>query len=295
MFTLLHLLIQPGITDANLKQRQTRIVGGTVSLQDDWPWIAAIVDNYDEPQCGASLIHPKWVITAAHCMENHSGGWYAPGTYKVVVGLNDLTKNQQPYLYQIERIIPHPDYDSYTVDSDMALLELKTEVPFTNPTIELYQGEISNQTGIVLGWGNIVHYNPDDPDNPSYNPIYSDQLRQVLLPIIGMDECRESTVYTITDNMFCAGFTDGKKDACDGDSGGPFIIYDDNQWKLAGIVSWGEGCAWPGYYGVYTRVTNFISFIDSYVHFTSSIQGDIDKNGKVELKDVILIMKNLSY
>jgi len=280
------------IAENIFQPQKPRIVGGIDSVEGEWPWIAALVDNYDEAQCGASLIHPRWLITAAHCIENKSGGWKSTGSFKIVVGLYDLTKDQEPYRYEIDRFIPHPDYDTYKVDSDIALIELKKEVPFTYTPIELYKKEITNQTGTVLGWGNTVNYNPDDPDNPSYYPIYSDQLKEVLLPIIGMDLCRSSTEYSITDNMFCAGYQDGKKDACDGDSGGPFILLDDNKWKLAGIVSWGEGCAWPGYYGVYTRIPNFISFIESYVPLP--VQGDIDKNGKVELKDLLIIFENIS-
>ncbi|MBF0450444.1 MAG: serine protease [Candidatus Magnetomorum sp.] len=286
------LLIQSVMADS--VRKQPRIVGGIASQNEDWPFMAAMVNTYGEAQCGGTLIHYRWIVTAAHCLENTSGGWVAPGFFKVVIGLKDLSQNQHAYIYEIERIIPHPEYDSYLVDNDIALLQLKTEVSSTYPPIAVYQGDVSSLIGTVLGWGNTVLYNPDDPDNPSYYPRYPDQLMQVVLPVVSMEQCIDSTTYQITDNMFCAGYTQGQKDACDGDSGGPFVVYSDHQWKLAGIVSWGEGCAWPGYYGFYTLVPNYISFIQNYVPLNESFQGDINKDEQVDLKDVLAIMKYLA-
>jgi secreted trypsin-like serine protease len=290
MFTGIHLtMYHIALADHNI-----RIVGGTTSENDAWPFIAALVDYYGQPQCGAALIHSLWVVTAAHCVENSSGGWVTTHYYDVVVGLNDMSKNQESYLYKIEQIIPHPNYDSYLVDNDIALLKLKTSVPSTFKPIKLYQGDVSGLTGIVLGWGNMVHFNPDDPSNPSYSPSYPDQLRQVEVPVVDFETCMESTTYQITTNMFCAGYPEGQKDACGGDSGGPFVVYSNYQWKLAGIVSWGEGCAWPGYYGFYTRVPNYISFINTYVPLTDDIHGDINHDDQIDLKDIIMMMNHLS-
>lgn len=54
--------------------------------------------------------------------------------------------------------------------------------------------------------------------------------------------------------MICAGFEEGGKDACQGDSGSPMV--DKKTRKLHGIVSWAFGCAYPHVPGVYSNVAN---------------------------------------
>jgi secreted trypsin-like serine protease len=240
-----------------------------------------IVENkFNGPFCGATLIHPKWAITAAHCMEDI----ISANHIQIVSGISDFSVDYQDYMHPIKRIISHPDYDSYNVDNDIALLELNSEVTGI-PPLDIYCGDISNTTGIVLGWGRIY----------SNKEVFSDQLREVSLPVVSEQTCMESTEYLVTENMFCAGYPIGGKDACQGDSGGPFVIYDNNHWQLAGIVSWGDGCAEPGYYGFYTRVSNYFSFISNYVPIKDSfVQVDINHDGKVNLQDVMILFNYLN-
>ena len=85
------------------------------------------------------------------------------------------------------------------------------------------------------------------------------------MPVLTQQECRDSKygAAAITDNMICAGFLEGGKDSCQGDSGGPMHVAFGNttQYQLAGIVSWGEGCARPNAPGVYTRVNRYLDWI----------------------------------
>lgn len=92
-------------------------------------------------------------------------------------------------------------------------------------------------------------------------------MEVVVLP---QSECRNGTTYRpgqITDNMMCAGYiSEGGKDACSGDSGGPLqTTFDEQpgQYQLAGIVSWGVGCARPQSPGVYTRVNQYLRWLGS--------------------------------
>lgn len=86
-------------------------------------------------------------------------------------------------------------------------------------------------------------------------------LRKVTVPVVSRTTCRaEYGTSAITDNMFCAGVTAGGKDSCSGDSGGPIV---DSSKVLQGVVSWGYGCAEANYAGVYTRIGNFVDWINT--------------------------------
>ena len=107
----------------------------------------------------------------------------------------------------------------------------------------------------VSGWGYL--------EEGSYS--LPSELRRVDIAVVSRKECNE--LYSkanaeVTDNMICGGdVANGGKDSCQGDSGGPVVDVKNNQ--VVGIVSWGYGCARKGYPGVYTRVGNFIDWIES--------------------------------
>ncbi|XP_049432452.1 coagulation factor IX-like [Epinephelus fuscoguttatus] len=100
----------------------------------------------------------------------------------------------------------------------------------------------------------------------------SDLLQYVKLPVVSQDECQasytsRSVSYNITDNMFCAGFFEGGRDTCLGDSGGAFVMEDgvSRRWVVFGLVSWGgpEECGSQRVYGVYTRVEKYVEWIQT--------------------------------
>ncbi len=261
------------------KRISPRIIGGMDAETGTWPWIAAIIDANDtDPYsghfCGGTLIHPKWVLTACHCMENETAQ-----SVDVLLNTVDL-KSDTGERIDVAQIIQHPSYNSVTMDNDIALIELaspSSAIPLNiHRTADLIEGENS----ITMGWGLL------QPDGWIYPSI----LQQVNLPIVSNATCIDSFMNKgfpedyITENMLCAGFAEGGKDACRGDSGGPLVVQRSDGYKLSGIVSWGEGCAEEGLYGVYTRVSLFASFIDAYVD-SSYIGGKIlaDAAGHVSL------------
>lgn len=152
----------------------------------------------------------------------------------------------------------HPDYDPVTVDNDIALLRLATPIIYTPyavpaclPTRALAEHDLwAVNKHTVSGWGRRTENGPT-----------SHLLRRLQVPNIRTQECVERSGVRLTANMFCAGYIEGREDSCKGDSGGPLVTRYKNTTFLLGIVSWGKGCAQPGHYGIYTRVSNYLDWI----------------------------------
>ncbi|XP_078540549.1 prothrombin isoform X2 [Lissotriton helveticus] len=112
---------------------------------------------------------------------------------------------------------------------------------------------LNRHKGRVSGWGNLQE------TWTSGGQALPQALQQVNLPIVDQETCKASTKIKVTSNMFCAGYKPdepNRGDACEGDSGGPFVMKspDDDRWYQVGIVSWGEGCDRDGKYGFYTHL-----------------------------------------
>ena len=238
-----------------------RIVGGSDADPGDFPWQVALISDIDDPYqtqfCGAALIADRWILTAAHCFDRED-----PGVY-VAVGLVDLDRAGDAVHAYSEQWIIHPDYDDDSLDNDIALIELETPLdlnacgencaviaPLTAPLEETtaYVGARAR----VSGWGNLAASGEEDS--------WTEELQFAELFIMA---CTETpSLYgedDVTGNMFCAGVEEFDKDSCQGDSGGPIVVANNEGTGdlLAGIVSWGNGCAVNGYPGVYTRVSQY--------------------------------------
>jgi secreted trypsin-like serine protease len=234
-----------------------RIIGGVEADEYDWPWMAALVyagvDAYNGQFCGGTLIDEQWVVTAAHCTDG-----FNPEDIEVILGVHNLS-NDEGQRFTVRKIIEHENYDPKTNDSDIALLHLSK--PSLQKSIELVeQGDPEGLTApftsaTVIGWGTT------DPFGYRY-PV---ELRQVNVPILpGLFGLRIYGPQTFSINMLVAGFLKGGKDSCSGDSGGPLMVRDTSgtDWVLAGITSWGIGCARPKFPGVYTRASRFTSWVE---------------------------------
>ena len=243
------------------------IIGGSEADPSDWPWMAALVESnlyYYDSVCGGSLVAPQWIITAAHCVQDFNGNTIKPSEIDVVLGVHDLSKDTGERI-KVKRIIVHPTY-AVEDDPDIALLELEDSVSID--PVSLYTGNdsLAGVMATVLGWGTTA------TDN------YSDTLQEVEMPVVSNEVCNlafSEVEIPITEYMLCAGYNEGGKDSCQGDSGGPLVVQVDGQWKLAGIVSFGPpgDCAQPGFYGVYTRISSVIDFIDDYIGINTPSTG----------------------
>ncbi len=268
----------PGMKENSLRKAEPRIVDGYEATPGAWPWMAALMYDYlgqERCECGGSLIAPKWVLTAAHCVEklnenNQHDGYMNPADIRVIIGVHDL-RNDPGERIKVTRIFPHPSYVSKSVP-DVALLELEKEVP--QNTVPIYRGEesLAGKEGTVLGWG------VTSPDGTTS----TEKLQQVELLIISNETCNHAYNQVglgITGYEICAGIVGGGKDSCQGDSGGPMVVWDNGVRKLAGIVAWGQKCGDPELYGVYTRVSSVVGFIDKHLKPSASVIFSDDDGG----------------
>ncbi|MGW7261068.1 S1 family peptidase [Streptomyces sp. NPDC054834] len=225
------------------------IVGGTTTTTTAYPFMMQITDASGNQFCGGTLVAAKKVVTAAHCMVGES-------TSSVrVVGGRTYLNGTNGTVSKVSKIWINPDYTDATNGDDVAVLTLSTSMSYTPASYVS-----SSQTGVyaagttarILGWGTT-----------SENGSSSNQLRTATVPIVSDSSCKSSygSDFVQTD-MVCAGYTSGGVDTCQGDSGGPLLIGG----ALAGITSWGEGCAEAGYPGVYTRLTTFSDLVTTQVN-----------------------------
>ncbi len=237
-----------------------KIVGGRRAVEKNWPWMAAlmqkgVVNGADAQFCGGTLIHPQWVVTAAHCLEEAKAL-----DIEVVLGGKLLKNIDVLDRVSVKNIIIHRDYNSQTTQNDIALIYLDHPVNNISPLPYITkENEFLSSAGIVakvLGYG-LQHESDEMIDGILY---------EVNLPIVSNIACSEVYEDEIFETNICAGYKEGKKDSCSGDSGGPLIVPDfTGKYHLAGIVSWGEGCARKNKFGVYTRVTKFIKWIEKNI------------------------------
>jgi secreted trypsin-like serine protease len=269
-----------------LTPSDSKIVGGEAARRGAWPWQVAIYRRTMQNGrpvgraysfCGGSLISPRWVLTAAHCLLSEGNPQYdpaAPRDLLVVEGTIALTPRTfgggegNGRKLRVSRIVLHEQWSPRTRENDIALLELAA--PATSRAIVLATApdrgarssaaglsaialEATGVTATVTGWGLLRSGQPGNPPN----------LMQVEVPLVSLETCRQ--VYrgaAIDQRTICAGRQEGGRDSCSGDSGGPMVVRAaDGGYRQVGVVSWGKGCGEPGYYGVYTRVSAYTDWI----------------------------------
>ncbi|XP_053206902.1 clotting factor G beta subunit-like [Panonychus citri] len=262
------------------------VVGGNeVKSALDWPWMAALFtkpqtvgssassNNYNH-FCGGTIISENCILTAAHCVHSFTGKRISE--LYVGIGSNELEKTIK---LPIKKIILHPNYVSTKSYYDIALLITSKTITFTDTITPIclpgssfinLTNNVNSSSDLnnieVAGWGRL-----------SYHGRSSHKLRSARLEIVPNQQCNQSYVNLnsssipegIKSDQLCAGTSEGERDSCQGDSGGPLTMRapSEDEFNLdvhyqIGLISFGRGCAVKEYPGVYTRITDYVPWID---------------------------------
>ncbi|XP_078678989.1 clotting factor C-like [Branchiostoma floridae x Branchiostoma belcheri] len=260
------------------------IFNGNVSAEGQWPWQAAILRNVQNSTghiffyliCGGAVLNDEWIITAAHCVTfPDSSAVIDLDNIKVKLGKfyrDEALDDDYVQEFQVDEIHVHRQFEPFTLDNDVALIRLSKRATLTDrvrpvclPTRQTAQTHLrAGSEGVAIGWGTTE------------TGEVAAQLKHARVPVIDPDTCEAAYAeknigLTVTRNMFCAGYEEGKVDACAGDSGGPIVFQtgegEEKRWVLEGLVSWGspEGCGLPMQYGGYVKLVKFVRWIDSFI------------------------------
>ena len=231
-----------------------KIVGGQEVNANSWNFIVSLDKGFH--YCGGSIVNNEWIITAAHCEP-------AVGQ-DVKIGMHNIYEDDSEDWVQFVKIlavVPHPEYQQVGLyGNDIALLKVEPmnlDGDLTNVVCFPGPGQMPpvGDKCFVAGWGALYEggWGPENLYAVDVN-IYDDEV------------CENSYGSEFAGEVeICAGWIEGGKDSCQGDSGGPMVCIENGEPVLTGIVSWGEGCARPGYTGVYTEVQNYIVWMEEVI------------------------------
>ncbi|XP_036669252.3 trypsin delta-like [Drosophila suzukii] len=235
------------VPEGLLPQLDGRIVGGTATTISSFPWQISL-QRSGSHSCGGSIYSEYIIVTAAHCLQSVS-----PSVLQVRAGSSYW--NSGGVVSKVASFKNHEGYNANTMVNDIAIIRLSTALSFSSTikAIGLASSNPANGAAAsVSGWGTQSYGSSSLPS----------QLQYVNVNIVSQASCASSSYgygNEIRSTMICAAASG--KDACQGDSGGPLV----SGGLLVGVVSWGYGCAYSNYPGVYADVAALRSWVISSV------------------------------
>ncbi|XP_034244259.1 trypsin-1-like [Thrips palmi] len=250
----------------------TRIVGGSTALRGEFPWLVSITRGGGH-FCGGSLVSKRWVLTAAHCLCSGSSEPLRPEQVRVSVGQHDL-REREASTVGVARLLMHPGYECSHFVHDVALMKLSEDVQWgdtawpaclPSATGTKDHSSFSDREATAAGWGWT--------NENSNKGGRADVLQKVQLRVLDNGQCRDwyksqGKKTKIRDTQICAGFESGGRDSCWADSGGPLMVSDatdGGRVTVVGVVSTGIGCARPKLPGLYTRLSDYVPWIEDQI------------------------------
>eukprot|EP00522_Entomoneis_paludosa_P000260 CAMPEP_0172472392 /NCGR_PEP_ID=MMETSP1065-20121228/68310_1 /TAXON_ID=265537 /ORGANISM="Amphiprora paludosa, Strain CCMP125" /LENGTH=620 /DNA_ID=CAMNT_0013230527 /DNA_START=171 /DNA_END=2033 /DNA_ORIENTATION=- len=236
-------------------EQRDLIVGGTLATVGEFPWFVSTTGG---GYCGASLIAPSVVLTAAHC-----DGLFNPGRTLLVGPTKRDSTFGGALIRTVTRRIVHPLYDDDSLAYDLMLVQINNPVTTIEPLEWNTNSSVPEAGGTnvtVMGFGRTEY---------ETGPVSQDVLR-VDLETVADNVClnRYGANNLQTNIMMCARYppSGDPKSACQGDSGGPMITMatreDGSKYPLQlGVVSWGVGCGHAFYPGVYARPSGAVEWM----------------------------------
>ncbi|TQV89497.1 trypsin-like serine protease [Aliikangiella coralliicola] len=261
-----------------------RIIGGDETEIGEYPFMISV--GVMSPLgfrhfCGGTLITDRWVATAAHCSVGAN-----PAQLAVVAGTNNV-QDGSGELLSVKEVYVHPDYAAFPSEPgapfgtvagyDIALWELSEPVDLRKSglqSIAMLSPENAELAKVdtlatAVGWGT--------------SNLSSNLLQDVHLPVYDDQSCHDVYFNAVNfETQICGGTPEGGIDACQGDSGGPLLVRDfkSKKWSLAGITSYGNGCALPGNPGVWARVSELSDWAKSVAVEPSRVHQVTVRNGR---------------
>jgi secreted trypsin-like serine protease len=256
--------VTDGATGDDLGQRGDEIVGGTATTISQVPWQVALTTQSGFQFCGGSIVGANWVLTAQHCVADGSSDM------RVVAATTRMSQQAAGQIRTIDAVARFPGFADPTVGKDVSLVHLSTPldlsgadakaIPLVTAADAAAGATNPGVVATVTGWGTTSEG----------AATTSDVLRTVDVPVVSNATATAEYGMTISADQLPAGLVAGGKDSCQGDSGGPITVSVGGVRKLAGAVSWGNGCAEPNFVGLYARTSSFETYIAQRISGTTT-------------------------